>query len=435
MHWSNKIIFVILSALLYNFALWFPDQCHLVIFVFLIPLYYGVLEPQKIFLSVALKNGFWWGIVFWTGHLWYFAFLINDFASGPFRFFLYFFCVFYFACFSLLWFFFATFFSQWVQSWISWLTVSWLYFMGIFYCGLLFTGSCEGYPFSFPLLVLAYAKIGLLSVLGKGVLLLSLLGFQITVAKSLRSFSTTNVGMALLCLIPFLIPHKACHYLSFMNDRIGFIRPDVSQNPYQQLLNIRRELEKLNQKEPNLHMLVAPESTFPFMVNECSFFVPLLQEGMFPDQTFIFGAHRREEGHCYNCLCLLHQGRITQIYDKKHLMILTEKVPQIPFFSDFLSSFFLSHSYSFEPGDPKGQNCMLIAGKPITVFMCSEFFIPLNFMQPCAKTDIVACFVNDSWFRCRYMKKLLWLYAHLYAVEHQKCVLYVSHEYGDVIGC
>jgi hypothetical protein len=131
----------------------------------------------------------------------------------------------------------------------------------------------------------------------------------------------------------------------------------------------------------------------------------------------IFGASRWQGDEYYNSLHWVYDGNLQHCYDKKHAMLLSERL------SGWMNNDFLRSIY-------------FTTRQPITVSCCER--IPLVVSQDitCSKDPIVAV-INDSLFLAsfwtHYIQKLLLLLARFKAIQWQRYIVYVSYAHSAFI--
>ena len=308
--------------------------------------------------------------------------------------------------------------------------------MSFYYCGLIVGCQLEGYSLCFPLIVLAEVPEFLASIylFKKGGLFWSLILFQCFLSCFLIKKYSHFIFVSFLFLLPFL-----CGFLlNFKNkeqhekwlSKIEICFPPGEKDPYERAQKITYKLIKLLNKNKNVSTILMPESTFAHPINLYPKLVSMWEENALKGRVhLIFGSHRQEGGSFFNCIMDLHQGRITQSYDKKKCLFLTERIPNIPIFKNLLTDIFLKKSYVFLPGKDDTSNVWKIEGRDVDIAMCSEFFVPRNLSDFKCRSDCIACFVNDSWFSTAYMPRLMFLYAKMLALEKNKMLFYVGHKF------
>ncbi|MBT3456176.1 hypothetical protein HN446_03875 [bacterium] len=311
--------------------------------------------------------------------------------------------------------------------------------MSVYYGGLAIGGWIEGYSLSFPVLPLAYYPriLFCVSFLSKGLVLFLILLFQAAVVLFFKKKKSFYFFLAGLSLLPFLVFSFFWRELNLplWTKHVEIARAlskTLCIDDYEK--KIEEELIRIKKEKKDLDAIFMPESTFPFPINNYPFVVDLWSYNALTKNTkLVLGTHRKEGSSYLNCVCVLHQGRITKIYDKKEHLLLTEKFPRMPLLKILFKDTFLKSSYPFISGSKK-KNIFFLKEQPVEFFLCSEFFVPRYFSDVQSDCKTIVCFVNDGWFSCNYIVTAMLLCARMHALENNKNVLYVSHKHGCFIG-
>jgi apolipoprotein N-acyltransferase len=426
---------ILLSAVLYSVAFVFPSCCFFV-FLFLVPLFYVVFRDQKI----AFVDGFLWGLsVFLIQYHALFWFFLEH-VQGSLRITAWFFLMLYIALYAGIWFWLSAKLSSYINPLIAWSLTSLGYFCAMTTFSLWIFGNVEGTIFSFPLLPLVYYPrwLVLLPCCGKFFLLEFLIIAQACCALSFVKKRIIYFMLSILFFFPFLygwIMQEKVQNVPGWIDKVGFIAPRLGNgaHPLDYAENIMEQIHTL-QKSPHINVIIGPESTFPFALNDCPRSIALWYENALHDDThLILGSHKKgEDGKLYNSLYYITKGRIILSYDKTHLMPFTEQVPNA--WRKILKNIHISlhKNKSFSRGERVLCPIQLPQGISLTPFICSELFF-LDAAPPGLPSHDIVAIVNDSWFSCLSMKELMHMCACFKALEWKKNILYVSHTYQTYI--
>lgn len=436
----KKLFLLGLSAILLNFSFFYPAYCCWFVYIFLVPILYGVLNRYH----VSFYEGLFWGAIYFSLH-WH-AYIHISLTQEAWLgclsvyFFLVVYCSFHVGC----WFFLASRLAR-VGAWNRyWVLFSWiLSTIGYFYIEKNFIfwifGIACGYPLGWPLVPLAYYPwlLSLLFFCGEYVIFIFLLIINAIGALFLSEMKFCYFIFGIIFFIPFCIGKLNGFYFDkspcLVAPLLGYAVPSRrGSNPLDIAQDIGYAVTSCLAKKKDAQIIVMPESSYPFSLNEHPEMIHLWADIMVSEEVYlILGAHRSIHDKAYNCLYCIKNRRIIFYYDKKKLVPLTEYIPthlkKLPGVADL----FLKNKIHFEPRDNKSASTMLQIGNiTIVPSICSEFFwgYPLS-----KKGDIIMCIVNDTWFNSN-MRALLCLYARYRALCEKRMIIYVSHYYGILIG-
>ena len=171
-------------------------------------------------------------------------------------------------------------------------------------------------------------------------------------------------------------------------------------------------------------IVVAPESTFPFPLNEHPEIVQLWATVLPRNAHLLIGSQRKEGDKFYQTVYWIHERRIKDYYDKQHRVLFTEGVPEIFANTAWAKNLFLKDKTEISVGT-QGPRIFEICGNRIRPLMCSELF--MRDKVDLAGANLVLWLVNDSWFP-PYLCNLLMRLAQVKANTLGVPVVYVTHE-------
>ncbi|MBD3231183.1 hypothetical protein GF322_00820 [Candidatus Dependentiae bacterium] len=205
---------------------------------------------------------------------------------------------------------------------------------------------------------------------------------------------------------------------------------EVGQDIYKKLVHLN--LGKYSNDYKYL-LVLAPETTYPFALNEHEEQIKLWDCAMTENTIFLLGSQRRTARSLYQSVFCVRSCRINDFYDKNHCMILTEKVPKLlrPFL--WSKSLFLQNALEFKKG--KNENKCFKICNDLIIFpkICSDFFYTTNLLNKNIqhntynKEQLIFIFVNDSWFM-KFFKKIMKNFYYLIMVKYQKNIICITHD-------
>lgn len=173
----------------------------------------------------------------------------------------------------------------------------------------------------------------------------------------------------------------------------------------------------------DIKIIITPESTFCFDIQEYENFIPLWCESA-NNIPILLGTHLFLNGFPHNAIVLLHNDKIVYSYFKQHDMPFMERNVWIEL---FLSKPILSQEFIPCKDKIMLQNDLLcMAGKIYQLFICSEFFFEVKKVWGYP----VLFLWNDFWLSCDYMKNLSTLFIRYFEKKYYVDVYYLATNGG-----
>jgi apolipoprotein N-acyltransferase len=144
------------------------------------------------------------------------------------------------------------------------------------------------------------------------------------------------------------------------------------------------------------------------------------------DVHIIVGAFRWHETLYHNSLHWIYNGELQCCFDKRHAMILTERVPSF-FYCTWLRDLYFKKFPELTASQLKRPKLEINKHISVVPYICSELFFNEYPDDTYADTPILAI-SNDRWFTS-YVNRLMYLNARLKAVQWQRPIIYVSFLY------
>ncbi|MGZ6250793.1 MAG: hypothetical protein ACXWL2_02090 [Candidatus Chromulinivorax sp.] len=415
---------IIVSVLLLLGSYVYPSYLYIGVFLWIVPL----LINKKTYTSL---HGFIWGLLFFSGHLVWFAALIiqEQIVLGIFVFTL---CVVYFSIYAAFWFWFKNQLCRYVQKYISikrnevavcltWVisTVTFLYL--ICYCSLAIFGCFEGYCFANPLIPLIFIPWYIQPIYFFGtiwywinIILINYIIAQLIMIKQKQ--------YVFLLVIAFFWP-LLCNvreYSNFMNlDDFIYVQPTWKKQTHttaQMFYAISKKLNEIAQKNSNVKYIVFPESSFSDNLSLWQEHLSAWTENFSEETSLFIGAFRQNKTNLYNSLYEIKDGIIVNSYDKKHRMPYIERATWL----DSINFFEKERIYFSK--EQKEQDQEFDHFQPC---ICSELFCEIKKPQS-TKPILFVC--NDSWLYFDYMKNLAKYYVQLYGWRYKVPIVYVGYQ-------
>ena len=391
----------------------------------------------------TFQEGYAWGLLFFAGHLTWFASIVYTQGQGAMRMGAYFGLVAYLSLYSGFWLWFKNLLDnryvsniqnhngKCVASCCTWIisTVTFIYLTC--YCSMAIFDCFEGYPLINPLLPLVswpwyLQPIAYLGAINYWIIIVLV---NVSIASLYKKFDIKTLTFLIVLLgFPALF-YRNSKKITVSKDGMFYLQPTWNEKnltPYQIFDEIGKQLDQLATQHTDIKFVFIPESGFCgnlfYWRNQLDRWT-----GLFSDTTTIFiGAHRYDlDGKkSFNSLYQICDGKIVTIYDKQHLMIFVERIPQLlPLFSGLFTTDDCVFSYPVHD-----QSKMIMAGfQPI---ICSELF----YEKKKIVKDVPILFIcNDSWLSLDYAKQLAKRSSRLYGLRHRLPIVYVGAYDWEII--
>ena len=428
----KKLLLLCTSSCTLNLAFFVPQYFFWLVFLFLVPIFYLEFSNN----SLSFKEGFFWGVSFNVPHYWPFIRIFWDNQFNFFSMLLILFVITYASLYAGLWFFISkkiiSLFNKNIITMIIILSLStYVYFLFMNYGVFFIFGQLMGDPFIIPIIPLAYSPkwLFLLSFLPKDIVVLIIILFSAFISIFLVDFIVRYAILSFIFFLPFLLGRtliKGDQAAPAYINSIGYICPldyKSCEHPIDLAQEICYKMIKLLKKNPDLKLIVTPESSYRFCLNGNMPMLDMWYINALDTTAFFVGSQRSKGAKVYNCVYLIKEGKIRSFYDKVKLMPFAEFIPKfwknILFFRDI----FLKENESFSSGDITKKNNFNMLDKTFEPYICYDFFFG-HFSNSSNNPIILS--VNDSYFQAAYMSNIMLLYAKFKSLELYRDILYVG---------
>jgi hypothetical protein len=300
---------------------------------------------------------------------------------------------------------------------------------------------CCGYFLMHPLIPLAHNPhlLALLPILGPKVMTLIMLLFALACTYALQRRTMKSWGIVCISMlfwtVGFFIPIKQIHpeWIS----QIVALPLCVPYNPCStaMALPVYRNIKHIMQVYPMAKLIIMPESSFySTQLMYSPEVTALWSECMHAKVSLIMGAFRTEHGRVYNSLYWFYYGTLHRYFDKRHALPLTERIPLLCNNDLIVKTYF----HTFPPiacADNARPLLEIVPDVVCVPYICSELFLCELPDDAYTHTPILAL-CNDRWFQAgdyTYIPRLMYLTAHLKAIQWQRDIIYVSYDYACFI--
>lgn len=439
-HW----FLLILSAVLYAISFIYSYIWGLV-FIFPIPLLYLVC-----IYNLSFIHGFVWGLIFFALHLHDGIFIITRLAGN----FWWVGCligicmVLYQALWSGLLFYSATTIIIWFSiddcpllrlfAWV--LTLFCFIYWVDQYCLWIF-GILEGYPFMHPLILLTQQPglLLLLPILGKSLLTILFLCISASFV-SLLWYKNNKAFCFFVSICSFWIWSWLTGFKQAKQpDRYNCIKSlpcmvySTGKNPQVTMKVVARHIKNTIEQHPQTTTIIMPESALNIMDLEDKPELLLLWHEKYTAKPLhiILGTCRAKDGNYYNSLYWVYNGELKAHYDKKHAMMITERLANWMDY-DFMRTIYFKDGISITKSCNERLLLKMSEDISFVPYICSEFFFT-EYPDDCYENVPIIVMVNDTLLDGSYMQTLLLLLAQFKAIQWQREIVYVSYAQSVVI--
>lgn len=299
-----------------------------------------------------------------------------------------------------------------------------------------FFGIKEGYPLMHPLIPLAYHPqlLVLLPIVGKFFLTLLLLLFSVSgvVMIRLRNKATfvTWLCVSIIWLLCWCITVDDACNPAWLGQIKSIAYRAYSAGDYSSvMINIAgNDLKKVIAQYPTTTIIFMPESAFNGGALKPELLSAWSSECIGKSVQVVFGGFCLRNDNYYNTLHWVSDGVLQQCFDKRHAMLISERLAWI------MNSAFFKHIYF--------GNCLqttISCNKRVPMklsdtftcvpYICSELFFNEYPDDDCFGMPVVAL-VNDtsflSWY-ASYIYELLFLVARIKAIQWQREIVYIAY--------
>jgi hypothetical protein len=299
-------------------------------------------------------------------------------------------------------------------------------------------GIKEGYPLMHPLLPLAEHPqlLILLPIVSKTVMLMLLLLFSATLVALLWLHNSKAFMVWLLSCVPWIM----CWFIAvptlykpmWLNSikTIPYMAQTTSDNPLCMMKIAARELRKVITHYPAASIIIMPESAFNCTVlSQSPELLQLWGENHIGKAVhIIFGSFRWHEGNYYNALHWIYNGKLQQCFDKRHAMLISERLGWLNCFSAVQTTYFDGVPLTTIATHERAQLCLSDEFSCVP-YICSELFFNEYPDDVYRDTPIIAL-VNDTpflpWY-ASYIRYILLLMARFKAIQWQRDIVYVAY--------
>lgn len=466
---SQKWLAIIASAMLYPLPFIFPQKLFWISFLYLVPLFYiGVLQ------KISWKEGYVWGLIALGGHEAGIFYGIFNLATGGAywaRLIPILFLIIFRAIFPSIWFWITDRIlrlcsgvdgrkaklifsllkcsrlgenkeklniplssnperSRRVQQLIIWILTTWLYQLWMDQCHLWIFDVCEGYMLLNPLVPLAvHPKLLYLLPLIGSLLLLYLIACSAQMAYVLISKSAIAFSYMVLMIIPWLggfFIERDTECSEWTHAVIALQQRFITRNQHQHALaTFHEECTFIMQHYPHIGCIICPETCMyeNYMPAILQCYACDLMHGM----PQIIGGFGFDQDHRNTAYCI--QNQKLYMFDKRHAMPLTERMPQWAQIS-LLNDLYFTDRPQIIPSR-NIRPLWHICGHVVTPYICSELFFN-NHPDDAYPGVTILALCNDAWAP-QSIKYLMYLGAQYRAQEWQRDIVYVSYMYVALI--
>ncbi len=437
---NNRVHFFLisLSAVLYGSAYVCPVYLWWTVLIFLVPLYYLVLHNK-----IGWIDGILWSCIAFSLHLSGVLEGLFATAQGPLalRILVPLLVLLLAVAYGVIWFI----ITQWLMHLVGYhyrlgtcIVTTWLFFLWLEHGCIFMLGAWEGYILCNPLIPLVQYPplLYYMPIIGPAVFLLFFIVTQVAIAAC--------VAQRLHVMWPFFLLSMwgSGVVLWYTEKRVGYTCPPLTCGTafFRSFDNItlngrvvRDYSKELLHMYPETEIILFPETALrcPLVPGEPDIIALWGSDHLDKPVTFLIGGFRWDNDIYRNTVYWIHDGKVIDLFDKRHTMALTERAP-----SEFLlGNVPLIKKVYFEkfPGIvPHKQPRPVWNITPyltIIPYICSELFFNNKPDHQPVDGAIIMALCNDHWLARDYMRYQMFMGARYRGIQWQIPIIYVAHFY------
>lgn len=430
-YWS----LLVLSAVLYALPFFFSHTVWWLVFIFAVPFLWVTMHNRMTFLQ-----GYIWGLTLFSLHTSGIALAITRMAHGPWyiRILPSIFIILYASLWSGL-FFWLTQTGIRLINWekkphyslFGWVLGLYKFIYFIDTSSLFLFDHCEGYPFMHPLLPLTEKMplLSLLPFLGKETLTLFLLmvptSILLLVVCTNRYSLFLMTATLLFWVISIRYEHEHGPSPVWLDHLVAlphvFYHPTDIDGVHTQACTL---FKNIIAQYPQVDLIITPESAFyNTLLSQPELSTVWNNHTLSKNVHLMIGTFRNKKGKYYNSLHWIYDGTIQHCFDKRHSMLLTERIPLLFNYTCIKDLYFKT----FPPmRTSKKKRPLFNVNQDFSFvpYICSELFFN---EQPddIYPNSLIIVVCNDRWFK-GYFPTLMHCLARFKALYWQRPIVYIS---------
>lgn len=429
------------SAILYAVPLIIPDYAWWIAFLFPIPLFYVATQE-----NLGFKSGFMWGFVAISTHLSGVILGIDNFTQtgdGWGRIIPGILLISYSSlcsgiCFWL---------SARIQHWLKlssfgaiialWTLTLWSYIFFFDRLCLFPCGIYEGYFGFHPIVALAAHPqlLTLLPIIGKNLLSLALYTVPATITLFLVRQTKLHaffIGIACLpWIISLCIPIPQIQKPLWLDKIVAFPAAFYSmETPTQQAEAAQHYFRMIEQNNTMREIILMPEASFYYddLSTDPAVCQLWAEDHLGKPMHIILGSFRWDKTEYRNSLHWIYNGKLQNVSDKRHAMVLIERVPRCCNISALRNMFYRTRP-EIKPSALDRPIFHISDDIKLVPYICSELFFN-EFPDDHHPNTTILATTGDLWCFDLYVAKLMYLDARFKAIQWQRDIVYVSFKYA-----
>lgn len=194
--------------------------------------------------------------------------------------------------------------------------------------------------------------------------------------------------------------------------------------------SIVQDFREIIVQNPKIKLIIIPESacTLAELSEE-----PILTQCwhknfLGKELHLVMGGCREADEKYYNSVHWFCNEKLCGLADKRHVMLLTERLPEI-FEQSSLHEAYLGATRSFDVAALPRTKFNIFSDQSFIPYICSELFFTQYPDDEYGHTTILAL-CGDAWARHSYIGTLMFLMARLRSIEWQRDIVYCSYRHA-----
>ncbi len=430
---------LISSSFLYGLAYVCPIYLWWTVIIFLVPLFYLVIHEEITFIdgllwstiAIGLQlNGIVQGLIVMADG----SFIVSLLPS------ILMFCL--GVGYGVVWFTLSSMLGSCRQTVLCraavWTITTWLFFLWMERCCIFMLGACEGYLLCNPVLPLVQcpALLFFLPKMRSELFLLFFIASQMSIViasiyKGIWRYCFTLFSCVwVIGIISWYSQEKHIHDVSLFGCGTSSFKAhdNISYNGR----IVRDYCKTLLKEHPQSEIIFFPETAIrcPILLGEPRVIRYFSKQELGKPISLLVGGFRWDNEKYRNTVYWIHDGQLIDIFDKRHAMALTERMPKKLLLGDLLiKKAYFSTMPEIIPNVLERPAWKISQNLTIIPYICSELFFNNNPDHTCNKDAIIAAFCNDDWIKQDQVRYHMVMGARYRSIQWQIPILYIAHSY------
>jgi apolipoprotein N-acyltransferase len=302
-------------------------------------------------------------------------------------------------------------------------------------------GRCEGYFLMNPLVPLAQCPTLLYLIPSIGKVLTTFLIISIAASASILCIYHRKLALLLIMSVLLLLLFIWRYDFIQMQDTVipfwhaKIVTLPIAFVPKYNLTflasSVSDILKTYVKNHQDVEVVIMPESSFYCEVLSMPALSSLWGEKVVGKKVHVLvGAFRWQHHDYFNSMHWVYDGKLQNCFDKKHAMVLTERLPTI-LQNSFWQKIFFSRQPQITPSKKEKELIRIDDSWSLVPYICSELFF--NYFPDDTYHEVPIVAICNDRLLAPYVTRLMFLGAICQAIAWQRTIVYVSFLYQALI--